>query len=71
MMFSLKKQQQFILKLVVVTIITIMFAACDKEYSPEIQSYITEVEKSRVEKDEYMKNDSSSPFNFKGKVKLL
>lgn len=69
-MFNLKKQPQFILMLAVAMIIIVRFTACDKEYSPEIQSYINDVEKSRIEKDEYMKNDSSSPFNFKDKVEF-
>lgn len=37
-------------------------AACGKSYAPEQQAHIAAVEKSRREKDEWMKNDPSSPF---------
>ncbi|QQS37608.1 MAG: DUF1684 domain-containing protein [Ignavibacteriales bacterium] len=62
----LSRDKIFIISALVVFII----AGCAKEYSPEIQKYINEVEKSRVEKNEYMKNDPSSPFNFKGKIEF-
>ena len=48
----------------------LMFISCGKDYSPEEEKYIAEIKKLRSEKDEYMKNNSSSPFNFKGKVKF-
>ncbi len=55
---------------IVSALLIFIIAGCVKEKSPEIQKYINEVEKSRVEKNEYMKNDPSSPFNFKGKIEF-
>jgi len=43
------------------TIITLI--SCGKNYSAEDRNYIQQVEKSRKDKDDYMKNDPSSPFN--------
>jgi len=34
-----------------------------KSYTPEQKKYISSVEKERAEKNDYMKNDPSSPFN--------
>src|SRR3970040_853595 len=42
--------------------------SCGKDYSPEEEKYISEIKKFRQEKDDYMKNNPDSPFNFKGKV---
>lgn len=44
--------------------------SCGKDYSPEQKEYVSSIEKQRVEKDEYMKNNPNSPFNFKGKVEF-
>ncbi len=46
----------------------ILLTSCGKNYSPEEKNYIEEIEKYRSEKDQYMKNDPGSPFNFKGKI---
>ncbi len=43
------------------SIITII--SCGKNYSSEDRNYISQVEKSRKDKDDYMKNNPSSPFN--------
>ncbi|NWF88504.1 MAG: DUF1684 domain-containing protein [Ignavibacteriaceae bacterium] len=45
-----------------------IFMSCGENYSPEQKEYIAAIEKQRLEKDDYMKNDPSFPFNFKGKV---
>jgi uncharacterized protein (DUF1684 family) len=50
--------------------VTLILTSCGKNYSSEEISYIEEVNKYRTEKDEYMENDFSSPFNFKGKIKF-
>ena len=50
--------------------VILMLFSCGKNHTPEEQSYIEGINKFRSEKDEYMKNDVSSPFNFKGKVKF-
>ena len=57
-----------LLKLFLITTVAILFIDCGKNYSPEEEEYISEIKKFRLEKDEYMKNDPGSPFNFKGKV---
>jgi uncharacterized protein len=44
--------------------------SCSENYSPEQKEYISSLEKQRQEKDDYMKNDPNSPFNFKGKVEF-
>jgi uncharacterized protein len=41
----------------------LFLSSCGKNYSPEEKAYIASVEKERKEKDEWMKNDPSSPFN--------
>lgn len=56
--------------LIIASLVVFILSGCAKENSPEIQKYIDEVEKSRLEKNDYMKNDPSSPFNFKGKVEF-
>lgn len=40
----------------------VMLACCTPELTPEQRAYIASVEKSRAEKDEWMRNDPSSPF---------
>lgn len=46
------------------SLIGILFlSSCGRTYTPEEQAYIASVEKSRQEKDEWMKSDPFSPFN--------
>lgn len=45
-----------------------LIASCGRNYGPEGKKYIEEIEKYRAGKDEYMKNNPESPFNYKGKV---
>lgn len=40
-----------------------LLSSCTKSFTPEQKAYIATVEKSRQEKDEWMKNNASSPFN--------
>ena len=54
----------------IILLIFCLISSCAENYSPEQKKYIAEVEQSRKEKDEYMKNDPNSPFNFKGKVEF-
>ena len=49
--------------LVLVFVAPVIFNSCSKDYSPEDSKYISQVEKFRKEKDDYMKNDPGSPFN--------
>ena len=44
--------------------------ACGENYTHEQKEYIASIEKQRQEKDDYMKNDPNSPFNFKGEVEF-
>ena len=54
----------------VLTALCSILSACGKNYTPEQKTYIAKIEKERTEKNEWMKNDSSSPFNFKGKLEF-
>ena len=56
--------------IIVIVLSILLISSCAKNYSPEQNKYIAEVEQSRKEKDDYMKNDPNSPFNFKGKVEF-
>ena len=62
----LKRNLKLVLYLLFVNLI--FFTSCGKNYSPEEKNYIEKIEKYRSEKDQYMKNDPGSPFNFKGKI---
>ena len=46
----------------------LFICSCGKAYTPEQKTYIAKVEIKRSEKNKEMKNDPSSPFNYKGKV---
>lgn len=48
----------------------LFFISCGENYSPEQKAYMASIEEHRHEKDDYMKNDPQSPFNFKGKVEF-
>lgn len=56
----------------VISILFLLFliTGCGKNFTPEQKEYISKIEKSRKEKNEWMKNDPNSPFNFKGKVEF-
>jgi len=48
---------------IIFSIASILFlTSCNKSYTPEQKEYIASIEKSRQEKDDWMKNDSLSPF---------
>ncbi|MCW8848887.1 MAG: DUF1684 domain-containing protein [Melioribacteraceae bacterium] len=55
--------------LLILLLLFIVFISCDN-YTPEELEYIESIKQSRIEVDEWMKNDPSSPFNFKGKVEF-
>lgn len=48
----------------------LLIVSCSKNYSPEDKIYIATIEQQRKEKNEWMKNDPNSPFNYKGKVEF-
>jgi uncharacterized protein (DUF1684 family) len=62
----LKSNLKWVLYLFFINLI--LLTSCGKNYSPEEKNYIEKIEKYRSEKDQYMKNDPGSPFNFKGKI---
>ena len=51
-------------------VLVIMLASCGKNYTTEQETYIKNIEDFRAKKNDEMKNDPSSPFNFKGKVEF-
>ena len=48
----------------------LLLISCEKNYTPEQKAYIAKIEKEREAKNNYMKNDESSPFNRKGKIEF-
>jgi uncharacterized protein (DUF1684 family) len=51
------------MKVITAILLSVIFLSCGKTYTPEQRAYIASIEQSRHEKDEWMKNDPSSPFN--------
>ncbi len=49
-------------------ILALILISCGRSYSPEQKAYVAKIEKERQEKNDYMKNDPDSPFNYKGKI---
>lgn len=47
-----------------------LITGCGKNFTPEQKEYIAKIEESRKEKNEWMKNDPNSPFNYKRKVEF-
>ena len=61
----------FAVKIFPAILLLFLLSSCGKKYSPEQEKYIKEIEKFRREKDGYMKNDPSSPFNQDKKAHFL
>lgn len=55
--------------LIMITFVLTMFG-CQKNYTPEEEKYIFEIEKERLEKDVYMRDNANSPFNYKSKIEF-
>lgn len=51
------------MKTIIIVIACSTFLSCGKTYTPEQEAYISTVEQARIEKDFWMENDPSSPFN--------
>lgn len=49
---------------------TLLLQSCGNEYTPEEEEYIKSIEASRIEYDNYMRDDPNSPFNYKSKVEF-
>ena len=58
------------ISLISVLFLVVVLSGCGKNYSPEQKEYIAKVEKERADKNDWMKNDPSSPFNRKSNVKF-
>ena len=56
--------------LVHILVFAFILTSCGKNYSPEQKAYIKKIEQERSDKNEWMKNDPNSPFNYKGKVEF-
>lgn len=54
----------------IIIISLVVIISCGGNYSPEQIKYIASIKKQRNEKDTSMRNDPTSPFNFKGKVQF-
>jgi uncharacterized protein len=61
---------KILLIIIPLVVFTFLFVSCSKGYSPEDEKYITEINKLRQQKDDFMKNDPSSPFNSRTKVEF-
>lgn len=55
---------------VICVLFILFFVGCGKNYTPEQKAYIAKIEKAREEKNEFMKNNSYSPFNTGYKVEF-
>jgi uncharacterized protein len=58
------------MKLLYLFILSLLMISCSEKHVPGQKQYIESINKQRKEKDDYMKNNSNSPFNFKGKVEF-
>lgn len=53
--------------ILIIILLFMVIVSCDN-YTPEELEYIKSIQQSRIENDEWMKNNPNSPFNYKGKV---
>lgn len=58
------------MKRILFLFLAFIVVSCGKNYSDADKAYIATVEKSRREKDEWMKNDASSPFNYDSTIQF-
>ena len=58
------------ISLISVLFLVFVLSGCAKNYSPEQKVYIAKAEKERADKNDWMKDDPSSPFNQKSKVEF-
>lgn len=59
----LSKNYSYSFKVMITIILLFLVNSCTDNRNPEEVLYIESIEKSRTEKDDYMKNDPNSPFN--------
>ncbi len=58
-----KKYLNDIGKIFLILVLLFLMSSCAKKYTPQQEKYISSIEEFRQEKDNYMKNNPSSPFN--------
>ena len=58
------------MKYSLIAILFFLLFSCGQKYTKEEINYIKSIEEQRKIKNEYMKNDPASPFNYKGKVEF-
>lgn len=58
------------MKYLFIAISFFLISSCGQNYTHEEINYIKSIEEQRKIKNEYMKNDPASPFNYKGKVEF-
>lgn len=56
-------RSRIMFKIIYLIIFPVIFISCGKNYSHEKKNYISKIENLRNEKNDFMKNDPSSPFN--------
>jgi len=58
------------MKYSLIAILFFLLFSCGQKYTEKEINYIKSIEEQRKIKNEYMKNDPASPFNYKGKVEF-
>ncbi|MEJ5351024.1 MAG: DUF1684 domain-containing protein [Melioribacteraceae bacterium] len=58
------------MKYIIIALSLLLITSCGKKYTDEEINYIKSIEEQRKIKNEFMKNDPTSPFNYKGKVEF-
>lgn len=66
----MNKLSQIILRTSIAFVGIVLISSCGRDYTPEQELYIEKIEQSRIEKNNYMKNDPYSPFNYKGNIEF-
>lgn len=51
-------------------LISVFLISCGNNFTPEEKIYIRLIEQKRKDKNDWMRNDPNSPFNFKGKIEF-
>jgi len=58
------------MKFIIIAVSLLLIISCGNKYTEEEINYIKSIEELRKIKNEFMKNDPTSPFNYKGKVEF-
>lgn len=65
-----QEKSSSILDRALILVLALFLISCGKNYTPEQKAYIAKIGKERETKNEWMKNDTSSPFNKKGQIEF-